>query len=126
MIKGIGVDIVEIARIENMISRYGEHFVNKVFSVGEIAYCGGLANPALHYAGRWAAKEAFYKALPLPLQGLSSWKSIEVLPCSDRGMPIIIVLDDALLEEMEKCNITSSFVSISHEKSYCIANVILE
>ncbi len=126
MIKGIGTDIVEVSRIENMLTRYQQNFTAKIFTPGEIAYCGGMAHPAQHYAGRWAAKEAFYKALPLSLQGLSSWKSIEILPCTDRGTPIIIVQDDLLRNEMETYNIATSYISISHEKNYCVAMVILE
>jgi len=127
MIKGTGIDIVEISRIESMIRKYGRHFLDKVFSQPEIAYCGGMADAAIHYAGRWAAKEAFYKALPAPCQRRSGWKAIEVLAASPaESAPMITIVNGELDAEMKKAGIARIHHSISHEKQFCVALVILE
>jgi holo-[acyl-carrier protein] synthase len=125
MIKGIGVDIVEIGRIEGMIARYGGHFLDKIFTEAEKGYCGKMANPPVHYAGRWAAKEAFYKALPKECQALSGWKSMEVV-CAGRSAPSIAVRDAPLRARMKKCGVGACHLSISHEKTVCIAMAVLD
>jgi holo-[acyl-carrier protein] synthase len=125
MIKGIGVDVVDIARIGEIIGKYGAHFLTKVFTAREIAYCGGMAKPAVHYAGRWAVKEAFYKALPPECQEVSSFKSIEIVAGESRR-PAINVCDKTLGARLEKQGIRSLHMSISHEKEVCVAFVVLE
>ena len=125
MIKGFGTDIVEICRIERLIEKYSTHFLEKVFTPSEITYCGKMANPAIHFAGRWAAKEAFYKALPVSCQKHSYWKSIEIVK-AEAGKPQIQICTNVLRNSLEKEGITLYHLSISHERSYCIASVILE
>jgi holo-[acyl-carrier protein] synthase len=125
MIKGIGIDIVEIGRIEKMIRTYGNQFLGKVFTEAEIAYCQRMARPALHFAGRWAAKEAFYKALPQGCQRVSAWKSMEVTAAGSKA-PSVSVLDAALARAMKKSGVKKSLISISHEKSMCVAMAVLE
>jgi holo-[acyl-carrier protein] synthase len=125
MIRGIGTDIVEIARIKEMIRKYGDHFLQKVFTGSEMAWCGSKAMPHIHYAGRWAAKEAFYKALPASCQKLSGWKSMEVVPTPNNA-PVISVCDRPLHSAMKKCRVLVSHLSISHEKTMCVAVVVLE
>jgi holo-[acyl-carrier protein] synthase len=125
MIRGIGVDVVDISRIDAMIKKYGAHFINKVFTQNEIAYCGGMAQPAVHYAGRWAVKEAFYKALPPECQKASFFKSIEIVAVGTRR-PAIGIRDKTLESCLEKQGITSMHMSISHEKTVCVAFVVLE
>ena len=75
MIKGLGVDIVDMERIERLLERYGDSFVQKVYTPREQECCRGMAKPAVHFAGRFAVKEAFYKALPASCQPRSAWKS---------------------------------------------------
>jgi holo-[acyl-carrier protein] synthase len=125
MIKGIGTDIVEIGRIQEMIRKYGDHFLHKVFTGTETVYCGPKAMPHVHYAGRWAAKEAFYKALPASCQKLSGWKSVEVVP-GPHGAPSISVCGRALRNAMKKDRVKVCHLSISHEKTMCVAVVVLE
>ena len=125
MIKGIGIDIVDISRIERLIQRYNAHFLKKVFTQTEIEYCETRAHSAVHYAGRWAAKEAFYKAIPLSCQNNSTWKSIEV-KVVDKGKPIINICSEVLQKLLEKERITICHISITHEKKYCMACVISE
>jgi holo-[acyl-carrier protein] synthase len=126
MVRGIGVDIVAIKRIAGCIERYGDHFLRKVFTEPEIALCGGKAHPATHFAGRWAAKEAFYKALPIACQRVASWKNIEVLALEGSGKPVVHVLNVDLQRQLLKEKVSSLRISISHEQEYCIAFVVIE
>ena len=125
MIKGMGVDIVGINRIEKLVEKYDNHFIHKVYTGEEIAYCKRMARPGIHFAGRWAAKEAFYKALPVSCQSHSSWKSMEIAVC-DRGKPFIRVCSDFLRDLLCNEGIVRYHVSISHEKTYCCACVLFE
>jgi holo-[acyl-carrier protein] synthase len=125
MVKGIGVDIVEIRRIEACIGKYGDHFLKKVFSGSEISYCKQKKRPAVHFAGRWAAKEAFFKALPPRCQGATSWKSVQIL-ASGGGRPVIDVCSTALGKLLTKASIAQTHLSISHEGSHCVAFVVTE
>ncbi|MFQ6079328.1 MAG: holo-ACP synthase [Thermodesulfobacteriota bacterium] len=124
MIYGIGIDIVSIRRIERMLERWGPFFTQRVYTPGEIAFCEGKSNPAQHFALRWAVKEAMFKALGLGLRREIKWTDIEVV--NDRfGKPSLKVHNQAkgLLSDR---NIKTTFVSISHEKDYGIAQVVLE
>jgi holo-[acyl-carrier protein] synthase len=127
MIRGNGVDIVEIDRIELLVNKYDRHFLDKIFTPGEIDYCSAVARPGIRFAGRWAAKEAFYKALPGSCQPHSTWKSVEILPDrSSGGRPVISVCSKALGDRLAAEGITSFHLSISHERSFCVASVVLE
>ena len=127
MIIGIGTDIADIGRIECMIKKYGDRFCAKVFTGPERAYCGKMASPAIHFAGRWAAKEAFYKALPQAIQSRSTWKSIQITAKKQNRRPIIEVLDPELAHSLASEGIDRMHLSISHEqRGYCVAFVILE
>ncbi|MBD3391463.1 MAG: holo-[acyl-carrier-protein] synthase [Chitinivibrionales bacterium] len=125
MVTGTGIDIVDIQRIERLIGRYGDHFLNKVFTAAEIKYCRSRARPGPHFAGRWAAKEAFYKALPASCQARATWRAIEIVPVPETGgRPRIAVVSESLGRELASAGIASFHVSISHEKSVCVAMVI--
>jgi holo-[acyl-carrier protein] synthase len=126
MIKGIGTDIVEIQRIKKLVEKYGDQFLNKVFTEAEIVFCKAKANPSIHFAGRWAAKEAFYKALPLTCQPLSSWKSVQVISSGISGMPLIEICSSMLQHQIAKESVSHFHISISHEQAYCIAFALLE
>ncbi|MCX7726022.1 MAG: holo-ACP synthase [Chitinispirillaceae bacterium] len=126
MIKGIGIDVVQIDRIKRLIEKYDLHFLKRVFTEEEILYCQKMAEPSIHFAGRWASKEAFYKALPFSLQKISSWKSVEIISDSQNGSPQIKILSTALLEAFKNYNISLCHLSISHEKEFCVALVVLE
>jgi holo-[acyl-carrier protein] synthase len=79
MILGIGVDIVDIQRIKASLERFGGSFASKLFTDHEIAYCEAKAFPAQHYAARFAAKEAFSKAIATGWAGSFRWKDVEVV-----------------------------------------------
>ena len=126
MIKGIGTDVIDINRIKTIIAGHGNRFLRKVFTEAEIEYCKSKKNPFIHFAGRWAAKEAFYKALPLSCQSVSSWKSIQVIFNDGSGKPMVDISNSALKQCLRQENIESIQLSISHEKLFCIAFVVLE
>lgn len=126
VVRGIGIDIVEIGRIHRMIEKYGMHFLEKVFTDAEIVYCSEKAHPATHFAVRWAAKEAFYKALPSKIQPVATWKSMETLPCAKSGKPEIRLLSSELTDFFRSEGIGSWLVSLSHERSVGTAIVVLE
>lgn len=90
MIIGIGTDVIEISRIRESIEKFGERFLSKIFTESEIAYCSSKADPPLHYAGRFAAKEALVKALSHAYKGSFTFPEIEVLNESD-GVPKIFL-----------------------------------
>ncbi len=121
MIRGIGVDIIEIDRIRKDIESSGSHFLEKIFTPGEIAYCQGKFNMHQHFAARFAAKEAVSKALSTGWAGEFRWKDIEVTN-DPSGQPRISVtgrLKDTLAS-------SSIVVSISHADTHVIAVVLIE
>ncbi|MFP4162383.1 MAG: holo-ACP synthase [Chitinispirillaceae bacterium] len=126
MFRGLGIDIVDIERISKMIEDYQEHFLEKIYTPSEIDWCSQKVFSATHYSGRWAAKEAFYKALPDHLQPLSGWKSIQILPDSVSHRPVIDICDRKLKDGLKRENVEFFHLSISHEKKHCAAVVMLE
>ena len=107
-----------------MILKYGDQFVRKIFTDAEIDFCNDRADAAVHFAGRWAVKEAFYKALPLSCQRLSSWKSIQIAVPAEGGRPVMEVCCDRLGQRIALEGIAAFHVSISHEREYCIGFVV--
>lgn len=122
MISGIGIDIVEIDRIRSLIGSYGSRFIDRVFSSCEISYCQNKKDPSESFAARFAVKEAFVKALGTGM--VSGMKFSDVsLENSDRPE---IKLSGIAQSIAESKGIASMHTSISHEKGYAIAIVILE
>ena len=113
-----GIDIIEIDRIQNVLSRYGNRFLNKILTPDEIQYCRGRS-PNL--AGRFAAKEATMKALKTGARGVS-WKDIEVIRASN-GAPSIKLYNRALARS-ESLGVSSLSISFSHSRDYAVASVI--
>jgi holo-[acyl-carrier protein] synthase len=121
MVIGTGIDIIEIERIDQTIKKWGDQFLNKIFTRQEISYCNDKAFNAQHYAVRFAGKEAFYKAASEHYSIQSSWKAIEIANL-ENGKPIII-LSDELKEQFKDIKI---HLSLSHSANHAIAMVILE
>lgn len=117
MIKGIGIDIVEIKRVKKLIKQYNKRFLERTFTSIEIQYCQSKPNPAQHFAGKFAAKEALIKAFGKPL----TLNEIEVENIA--GKRPYIKLYGKAKKLLSKINI---LVSISHDHEYAIAEVILE
>jgi holo-[acyl-carrier protein] synthase len=126
MIYGIGVDLIKVDRLARVLERYGERFLKRVFTDREIAYCHGRAHQGVYqFAQRFAAKEAFSKALGVGLrQGGIRWRDVEVLP-DPRGKPEIHVTGRAarLCREM---SITAMHLSLTDEDNFAVAMVVLE
>lgn len=123
-ILGIGLDAIETARIDKLISSKGESFSLRVFTEAEIAYCESKKNRSQHYAARFAAKEAFMKALGTGKQLGISWREIEV-DNDELGKPGIR-LSGRALEIAQKKGITAIHLSLTHLKEMAIAVVVLE
>jgi holo-[acyl-carrier protein] synthase len=124
MIIGIGIDLIEISRIEAALARYGERFLHRVFTPDEIAYARRKHHPAPHLAGRFAAKEAALKALGTGKSGGIRWRDVEILP-SPSGKPRIAFHGRAH-EHLQTLRGRQVHVSISHGRDLAIAAVIIE
>jgi holo-[acyl-carrier protein] synthase len=124
MIYGAGIDIVEVCRMEEIIRKWGDRFVARVFSKGEITYCAGCALPAAHYAARFAVKESFLKSLGMGLGMGLSLKDIEVAN-DRRGKPRVRLLGRAA-DILLRFGIRAVHVSISHTRHSATAIVLLE
>ncbi len=124
MISGMGVDLVEIDRIDRIIERWGDQFVHKVFADEEISYCKKHVLPAMHYAVRFAAKEACLKALGIGLGMGVGLKDIWVSR-SDKGFPSLIFADKARIF-MEKQLVKGAHLSLTHTRRHAMAMVVLE
>jgi holo-[acyl-carrier protein] synthase len=123
MIAGIGIDIIEITRVKKVIDN-NPSFVRKIFSENEIQYCESKADPSLSFAVRFAAKEAFMKALGTGWNSEVSWVEIETVT-DEKGKPELIISGKTYITLINK-NIVNCHLSLSHEKGYAVANVILE
>ncbi|MBF0344124.1 MAG: holo-ACP synthase [Nitrospirae bacterium] len=120
MIYSIGVDITQNDRIKEIVEKWGGRFLSKVYTDDELKYCFSKSSPVGSLAARFAAKEAFIKACGRP----AAFKNIEVIS-NELGKPSL-----RLHQETDGClktlGITASHLSISHERHYSVAVVILE
>ena len=124
MIYGIGIDLVENDRLEKIIKKWGDKFLNKIFSKGEILYCTRHAQSSIHFGARFAAKESFLKALGLGLGGGVKLSDIEVIN-DETGKPAL-KLNGTARTQIEKRNVTNIHLSLTHTKKYATAVVLLE
>lgn len=122
--KSIGVDIIEMDRIESAIERHGSRFLNYVYSDQEQKLANERKAALTFWAGRWAAKEAVYKVLSANLSLGIAWTEIEILR-SESGAPEVHLSGKAK-SHAEKCGISKVHVSISHSKSHAVANALAE
>lgn len=113
-----GVDIIEIARIEHAVNRFGDRFLHRIYTEGEIRHCRGRAQSL---AGRFAAKEATSKALGVGIRILR-WRDIEILPDA-RGKPTIS-LHGRAAEIATIAGLTAFDLSITHSRTDAVAMVI--
>lgn len=119
MILGIGNDIIEIERIRANIEEYGSRFLNRIFTPQEQDYCLKHKDPAPHFAGRFAAKEAAVKALGTGFREGLHWLDVEIIPDS-KGKPILQT--SSLLNIL--FNNPHLLISISHCRTYATAVAI--
>jgi holo-[acyl-carrier protein] synthase len=124
MIRGIGVDIVKVDRIEKAVERWGHRFLKRIFTPAEIERCQKRARPAQCLALRFAAKEAFAKALGLGMRKGLRWRDIEVVH-DNFGKPDLLLHNQAqrLLEDVEA---SRTWLSLSDERESALAVVVLE
>ena len=111
----IGIDIVKIGRIEKAINKWGDDFLNKIFTPNEKKYCKNKINKNQCYAVRFAVKESFYKAR----NHNYGWKAIEI---TSEKKPIIKILNKKLKSEMANIK---AYLSLSHTEDIAIAAVLL-
>src|ERR1700712_4539639 len=123
MIKGIGIDIIEVERIAEKIGKE-QGFRELVFSANEILYCEKCTNKYQHYAARFAAKEAFFKALGTGWLGGTAFNEIEIMH-DEKGKPLLVLLGTTA-ETMKQNGVGAISVSLSHVKEMATAVVIIQ
>ncbi|MFC5407316.1 holo-ACP synthase [Cohnella soli] len=123
MIYGIGIDIQTVHQIRDMLDRQADRFLKKVFTSNEIAYCENYRSPEVHYAGRWAVKEAYLKAIGTGMSGGYKLSDIETVRL-ESGKPHVILHGSALEHYWQyQYHI---YVSISHSGDYAVAQIVLD
>ena len=124
VIVGTGIDIVEVTRIAAAVERFGDRFVNRVFTANEIRYCRSKQNSGERFAARFAAKEAGFKAIGTGWRHGVTWKDVEV-GREPGGRPTICFHGRAA-EFAARLGVRRASLSISHTAEQAIAHVILE
>jgi holo-[acyl-carrier protein] synthase len=124
VIFGIGVDVVQISRIDSISKRWGKRFLGRVFTNQEREYCLLRKDPSPHFAVRFAAKEAFLKALGTGYTQGVRWKDIEIVPMPS-GKPDL-KLYDRTERLLQRHGIRRIHLSMSHDGEYGFVQVILE
>lgn len=119
---GLGVDILEVKRIKEIFNKRKSSFIKRIYTEEEINYCESKKRSIESFAVRFSAKEAFIKAIESEYN--ITYKEIEVVK-KESKKPAIILSGKALKAAEEK-NVTEILVSLSHEKNYVIANIILK
>lgn len=114
MVIGVGIDIIDVKRVKNLAEK-NPRFLEKIFTPAEISYCLGKRNKYQHLAARFAAKEAFFKAVG----GRTAWREVELFN-HPSGKP------ELEIKAKERFSIEKAHVSISHLEEYAVAVVILE
>ena len=114
----VGVDVIEIERVEAALARFGERFLRRVYTAEEAAFCRGRVH---ELAARFAAKEAVMKALGTGAKGVA-WREIEVLP-NHRGKPLVYLYGRAKARA-ERIGLAGLDVSMSHSREYAVAFIV--
>jgi holo-[acyl-carrier protein] synthase len=121
---GIGVDLVECERIQHSLDRFGEKFLRRVFTDGEIEYSMSMKFPARHLAARFAAKEAVSKAFGTGIGKAMGWRNIDIRK-KPSGEPYLVFSGPAQ-ELATQRGVTSAFVTLSHTEHYAVACIVLD
>jgi holo-[acyl-carrier protein] synthase len=124
MIAGLGTDIVSIERVRRVLARHEGRFGRKVLADSEWRVAEGMPDPAPFVAKRFAAKEAFFKALGAPASAANTWHQLAIANEGD-GRPCL-VFGSALAQLLAVRGITGWHVSLSDEREYAVATIILE
>lgn len=121
-IHGIGVDVVENARIRQSIERLGDAFLNRVFTPRERSYCDAMKFPAPHYAARFAAKEAIAKAFGTGIGKNLHWTDMEILR-KESGEPYVVLGGNGKAYA-DRAGIVRILISLTHTDHYAAANAV--
>lgn len=125
MIVGLGIDLVDIARVEQLLAAKGDRAVRRLFTEGEAAYCAPRGQPARHFAARLAAKEATYKALAGTVEARAvGWREIEVVSEWD-GRPTL-VLHGRAAERAAELGVQQAMLTLTHSDASAAAVVVLQ
>jgi holo-[acyl-carrier protein] synthase len=124
MIVGTGVDITEVDRIQAAVKRFGDRFLQRVFTPAEVRYCMGKPNAAERLAARFAAKEAGMKAIGTGLRHGITWQDVEVVRL--RGHRPMLAFHGKAAEFAARLGCKRTHLSLTHTKEQAIAYVILE
>ncbi len=120
-ILGVGIDLMKVSRIRQAVARYGKRFLQRIFTPAEIKFCESLTDKFPSYTARFAAKEAFAKALGTGLRGKISWQEIEICD-NERSRPTIKVSGKA----KGFLGNRRVHLSITHLDDYTAAVVVIE
>ena len=120
---GLGTDIVEIRRIEAVMTRFARQFRERIYTTAELALAETKNNHIAYFAGRWAAKEAVSKALGCGIGESCAFADIEILN-DEKGRPVM-TLANAAARTADALGVEAIKLSISHENKYAVATVIL-
>lgn len=121
---GIGVDLVECARIQRSIDRFGDRFLHRVFTDGEIAYSMSMKFPARHLAARFAAKEALSKAFGTGIGKAMGWRDIDVQKKAS-GEPFVVLSGHAK-ELADRRAVRAVWITLSHTEDHAMAEIVIE
>ena len=121
-IVGIGTDIVECLRVGRMIEEHGELFLTRVYTEREVRYCQSRKRATEHFAARWAAKEAVFKAMGIPWRRGMEWTDLEVR--QEPGAAPQILLAGATKDLAQSLRIGNILLSIAHCRAYATAYAI--
>jgi holo-[acyl-carrier protein] synthase len=121
-ILGLGLDATDIPRVREVFQQYGERFIRRILTEGEIAYCTRRRDPVPHIAGRFAAKEAAMKALGTGHSRGVLWKDIEVVR---HGGPPKLLLHGGAERRAASMGVRSSLLTITHSDALAMAQVLL-
>ena len=121
---GIGVDLVEVARIEHSLERFGERFLRRVFTEGEISYSTSMKFAARHLAARFAAKEAVSKAFGTGIGKAMGWRDIDVRK-KESGEPYLVFEGGARQLAKER-GIKEALITLSHTDHHAMAMIVLQ
>ncbi len=120
----MGIDLVEVRRIDRLLRKWGDRFTGRYFAPGEVAYCDRKARPGIHYAARFAAKESFLKSLGIGLGMGVRLRDIEVSR-DRRGKPSL-VLHGKAASMLEERGVTAVHLTLTHTAEHAAAAVVLE
>jgi holo-[acyl-carrier protein] synthase len=124
MIIGVGIDVIQNQRIRESLEKFGARFLSRIYTETETGYCNNCADPGIHFAARFAAKEAAFKALGTGWAAGVKWKDVEVQRLKS-GQPELHLYGEALARATAM-GATKFYVSLTHDQLVSCAVVVLE